>query len=341
LLLCKLPSPEDWLAKLDKSGQSFRSNAALTKLFRIDSSYAGTVFEYGLMTQLTADSLLNIGFRDVAKWVLANNGGGIAYELDGTNATAHRAMLDVRNALYAFVHGETLNYIGKTARSIKKRFIGYCNPGSAQVTNQRCHALIKAACQQSKETRIFVFTPISDLSYGEFRLDLAAGLEESLIVAFAPPWNGREGTRLLTEEAEREVTEEFKPGRVNTNFAFALEPSAPHAALASPPTNRAEQATFQIRLGTAYYNQGLINPGIEASQFLGEDGDPVIVYLGTEFDQVDSGINRSANLNGSVRIIGNNRRIAEWFQHHFKLGDAVEAVVLDPQHVVLRLPRIV
>src|ERR1700736_4658951 len=107
------------------------------------------------MAQLTADTLLNIGFRDVAKWV-PNNEGGIAYELDGTNATAHRAMLDIRNALYAFVLGENVNYIGKTARSIKKRFVGYCNPASTQLTNHRCHENIKALLKQSAEIRIFV-----------------------------------------------------------------------------------------------------------------------------------------------------------------------------------------
>jgi hypothetical protein len=53
-----------------------------------------------------------------------------------------------------------------------------------------------------RETRIFVFAPISDLRYGQFQIDLAAGLEESLIIAVAPPWNGREGKRLLTEEAK-------------------------------------------------------------------------------------------------------------------------------------------
>jgi hypothetical protein len=63
------------------------------------------------------------------------------------------------------------------------------------------------------------------------------------------------------------------------------------------------QSTFQIRLGSAYYNQGLINPGAEASRFLGQHGDPVIVYLGNQSEQVDSVINRTANANGSVRVM--------------------------------------
>jgi hypothetical protein len=291
----------------------------------------------GPVAQLTADTLLNTGFRDVAKWVKADNDSSITYELDGANVTAHRAMLDVRNALYAFVQGDNVSYIGKTARSIKKRFVGYCTPGSTQQTNQRCHENIKALLKRGIETRIFVFTPISDLRYGEVQIDLAAGLEESLIVAFAPPWNGREGKRLLTEEAEREATEDSELGQ-------ATEPREVVAAMAAsneplPATTTSRQMTFPIRLGAAYYNQGLINPGTDASRYLGNDGDPVIVYLGSDSEQVDSVINRSANANGSVRIVGNNRRIADWFQQHFKLGDVVETKVQDPQHVLLMLPR--
>jgi hypothetical protein len=86
-----------------------------------DPSTLGDFTDYevtprGAMEQLNAETLLNIGFRDIAKWVKADNENGIDYLLDGKNA----AMLDVRNALYAFVHGENVNYIGKTARSIKK-----------------------------------------------------------------------------------------------------------------------------------------------------------------------------------------------------------------------------
>ncbi len=97
--------------------------------------------------------------------------------------------------------------------------------------------------------------------------------------------------------------------------------------------------TFQIKLGAAYYNQGLINPGSDASQILGDHGDPVIVYLGTQAEQVDSVINRTANANGSVRIVGNNRRIADWFKRYFRAGDVVEARVQDPRHVLLMLPQ--
>ena len=80
---------------------------------------------------------------------------------------------------------------GKTARSIKKRFVGYCTAGKTErtggVTNWRCHHKIKALLKEDIVVRSLAFTPISHLRYGEFEIDLAAGLEEALIMMFKPP----------------------------------------------------------------------------------------------------------------------------------------------------------
>jgi hypothetical protein len=178
-----------------------------------------------------------------------------------------------------------------------------------------------------------VFSPISHLKYGEFSIDLAAGLEEALIDKFTPPWNGREGKRLLTEEAEREKIDEpdGTPKAERTAEQYGTESSKPVSASGSSHL----PISFRIKLGAAYYNQGIINPGVDASRHLGQHGDAVIVYLGNETEQVDSTINRTANANGSVRIVGNNQKIVDWFHQHFKLGDMVEAKVQDPQHLLL------
>jgi hypothetical protein len=295
------------------------------------------------MTLLTADTLLNIDFR-VAKWVKADNGKGIDYVLDGANVIADRALLEVRNAPYAFVQGDEVKYIGKTARSIRNRFTGYCNPGKTErtsgVTNWRCHHNIKALLKEGLTTRILVFTPISHLRYGEFEIDLAAGLEEAMIMMFKPPWNGRDGTRPITEEAEREANEEADIGSVSESRSVQRSSAAPDSKTnLFEATSSQYEPTFQIKLGSAYYHQGFINPGTDASKHLGGHGDRIIVYLGSDSEQVDSVINRRANPNGSVRVVGNNRRIAEWFQRNFQPGDVVDAKVLDAQHIML-LPRI-
>lgn len=106
-------------------------------------------------------------------------------------ARTNEALLDAKNALYAFVKGDGVLYFGKTARSIRKRYVGYCPPGQRQATNKRCHDNIKMAIAENNDIRIFVFVPITHLRYSYFEINLAAGLGDELIRQFDPPWGSR------------------------------------------------------------------------------------------------------------------------------------------------------
>ncbi|WP_338661318.1 GIY-YIG nuclease family protein [Pararoseomonas sp. SCSIO 73927] len=279
------------------------------------------------MPELTAETLLNTGFKDIGVWSESKDGKGIEYHLDGINPEADRLLLAERNALYAFVHGEKVNYVGKTARSILKRFVGYRKPHKGQRTNWRCNEKIRELLARGETVRIYVFTPLSHLRYAEFEINLAAGLEDALIAAFDPPWNGRDGARPVTEEAEREALEE--EGDLEAASGSGSPPPG-MAALNMPGT-----ASFGIRLGEAYYRQGFINPGVDASRFLGGDGEPMSIVFDDGTEEVISAINRKANRTGSVRVVGRNRLIAEWFQKHFREGETVEARVLSRNRILL------
>lgn len=128
------------------------------------------------------------------------SGGTIAFKLEGEKATVNDVLVDTPNALYAFVRSDAVQYIGKTTQSVRKRFAGYRNPGQDQRTNLRCNAKIKEVLVAGGEVRILVFTPIPDLRYGDYDINLAAGLEDSLIKAFEPPWNGRYKGKPVTEK---------------------------------------------------------------------------------------------------------------------------------------------
>ncbi len=276
-------------------------------------------------SQLTAEVLLNLGFVDVGKW--QPKGDSIAYDLDGADASAGEVLLDAPNALYAFVRYDQVVYIGKTARSIRKRYVGYCRPGKTQATNQRCHRNIKAAIAEGTEIRIFVFTPITHLRYSDFEINLAAGLEDSLIREFAPPWNGRDRGHPISEDAEREEVEESKFGELGVV-----------AVADAPPESRASgqaMASFSVVLGATYYEKGILNPGVEASEYLGKDGDPIRVRFSDGSQTVVSTINRTANRTGAVRVIGGNAQIARWFQENFREGDTVHGSVVDPHTIEL------
>lgn len=270
-------------------------------------------------SQLNAEVLLNLGFVDVGKWQPKND--SIAYDLDGADASASEVMLDAPNALYAFVHSDQVVYIGKTARSIRKRYVGYCRPGKTQATNQRCHRNIKAAIAKGAEIRIFVFTPITHLRYSDFEINLAAGLEDSLIRELDPPWNGRDRGHPISEEAEREEVEESEFG---ASDVVAVADAAPE-----PRASGQARATFSVVLGATYYEKGILNPGVEASEYLGQDGAPIRVRFSDGSQSVVSKINRTANRTGAVRVIGGNAQIARWFQENFSEGDTVHGSVVD------------
>lgn len=275
--------------------------------------------------ELNAEVLLNLGFVDVGKW--QPSGDFIAYQLDGEDAAANQVLLDASNALYAFVRGDEVLYIGKTARSIRKRYVGYCRPGKRQATNLRCHGNIKAAILAGNEIRILAFAPITHLRYADFEINLAAGLEDSLIRAFDPPWNGRERGQPITEEAEREEAEETEAGPTDAVRADDIQPDAKASAPAL--------ATFTVVLGPTYYDKGFLNPGVEASRHLGKDGDPIRIRFSDGSQTVVSKINRTANRTGAVRVVGGNSQISRWFQKHFKEGGTVQGRVVDPHTIEL------
>lgn len=160
-----------------------------------------------------------------------------------------------------------------------------------------------------------MFTPIDLLQYAGFSLNLAAGLEDALINRFDPPWNGRSHGRSISESAE-----------IETSVISAPEE-------ASKKTK--ETSEFQIKLKTTYYQQGIINPGTEASRLLGLHDESLVLHFDDGTSSVQTRIDRQANGNRSVRLVGGNRRIAEWFQQHFQPDDVVTARILGLNEIEL------
>ncbi|MBB3175613.1 hypothetical protein FHR90_003475 [Endobacter medicaginis] len=281
---------------------------------------------------MQTDTLLDLGFIDVGAWRLGDD-GKIYLHLDEEKRSESRVLLDMEKALYSFAgpDGEVL-YIGKTARAIRQRFNGYRTPGGRQRTNIRCNAAIRERLNSGQETRVLVFPMtlhLSHLRYGDFPINIAAGLEDGLIEAFNPPWNksGGRGAPALTEDAEREVDD--------------AEP----AELAPVPTDAEESAAttdgvpFTVELGDTYLSKGHLNLGRFASPHLGENGEVIKVILGRPDKFIISKINRTANRTGNVRLVGNHRHIADWLRERYVLGDTLHCRVLDRNTVLLQEPR--
>jgi len=131
------------------------------------------------------DKLIAAGFVKAGCWSRDSSGKLIA------DLAVHNTHI---RALYAFVVDEQVMYVGKTARSLKKRMSNYRNAegrlNSTQVTNVRNSARIAGALNDGKLVEIYAFAA-PDMSYGGFVLDLAAGLEDSIVLMLDPTWNGR------------------------------------------------------------------------------------------------------------------------------------------------------
>ena len=272
------------------------------------------------MTTHSSEKLAEIGFREVARWRL--DGDRLAYDLVA-NSPELEAICRFPNVLYAFTSGDVVLYVGKTMKSVRQRFVGYCSPGPSQATNQKCHAEIKALLKRHCAVSISVFSGDRFLRYDVFEINLAAGLEDSLIKVLRPRWNGK-----------------FVAGTYTSETAVNESNSSPTAAvppllqrIAGPPTR------FQVTLGKTYHRVGFINTGKAVSASLGRDGAPMLIRLGTTSHAgVKTKIDRKANANGTPRIYG-GAEVADWFRRHFRRGDVLTGQILTPHEMLFESPN--
>src|SRR6266404_6664038 len=124
--------------------------------------------------------LLEIGFEPAGHWL--QKGDGLAFEL-----SRHASQ---RNILYAFVSDGEVKYVGKTVQALRARMGGYKNPAPSQTTNVSNNSRIKALLQTGAAVDILALPDNGLLHYGQFHMNLAAGLEDNIISLLNPEWNG-------------------------------------------------------------------------------------------------------------------------------------------------------
>jgi hypothetical protein len=125
------------------------------------------------------DDLYQVGFELVGNWQLVSNELMLNLEQMGSSS----------NVLYAFVMNGKVQYIGKTTQPLKSRMLGYLRPVATQSTNLRNHEYIKNALRKGEIIQIFALRDNGLMRIGPYHLNLAAGLEDSLIASFRPKWN--------------------------------------------------------------------------------------------------------------------------------------------------------
>ncbi len=126
-----------------------------------------------------AEKLDAMGFRKCGEWRLE----------DGTIKCVLTDNAAAPNVLYAFISESAVLYVGKTVRSLKKRMYGYQNPGATQSTNIKGNKFIKETLAQGRLVEVHALPDNGLLYYGGFHVNLAAGLEDSLVANLKPKWN--------------------------------------------------------------------------------------------------------------------------------------------------------
>jgi hypothetical protein len=129
---------------------------------------------------ISMGKLQHIGFQKSGCWTLKS--GMIDFELEENIAS-------YSNVLYAFIVNDSVKYVGKSIKTLKQRMQQYKTPGPTQSTNIDNNANIMKELEAGKSVEIYAFIDSGLFSYGSFRLNLAEGLETSIIEDLRPEWN--------------------------------------------------------------------------------------------------------------------------------------------------------
>lgn len=238
--------------------------------------------------------LLDIGFQVVGRWT--RNDSGLEFEL--------LKELPHNNTLYAFVANGEVMYVGKTTKTLHARLRSYRRPSDSQRTNVRNNALIAELLGKDTVVEILALPDPGHFRFGSFRLNLAAGLEDSIIEQLDPPWNGAKTSQLANEVAN-DLLEN----------------------LSKEPPLKSQQ--FTLTLQPTYRKTGFFNVGVSAQQWIGADADTIEIYCGSDPKPITGSINRRANLNNTPRIMG-GPKLRDWFRTNFSDMSKIIVTALSP-----------
>lgn len=249
--------------------------------------------------------LQEIGFEVAGEWLLD----------DGEPRIQVRRYPNAANVLYAFASDDELLYIGRSGRSLRIRMAGYEDGGPLRSTRARNRERIAAMLMMDQPVQLHAMPDPGNLLYGSFRVNLATGLQHSLIEALDPPWN---------RQADLPVQ--------------GAAPRPHHAAGLSGYTDvTSDQPSYRFLVGYIYMDRGFFNVPLRYSRLFGGDRERIKILCGREREPIYGHIDRSSNTNATPRIVG-GRALKHWFEEHAGLNNPVDIDILAPNAVWIRNP---
>lgn len=245
--------------------------------------------------------LLEIGFQFAGHWLLENERLQIVLRMYG----------EQRNILYAFVCDGDVKYIGQSTQTLRKRMAGYARPGPDSSTNIKNNHNIRELLDVGATVDVYVLPDNGLMHYGPYHLNLAAGLEASLIATLIPPWNGyarkRRQDKAQTGTSDAQMTEYLPESQLDDVVADnekAVSRELDESGEAAEPALPVTLGTFDFRLEESYWKKGFFNGRKAADAYLGADGDNIEIFFEDELKPILGSINRTATKNNTPRVFG-------------------------------------
>lgn len=214
------------------------------------------------------------------------------------------------NILYAFVVANTddisnwlIRYIGHSRKTFSNRMYGY-QQGNGKAVNNRIHVEMSNRCKNGERVLIYCLSDVFNIQMHGLHIDLAAGLEYSLIDYYCtynstnnhPPLQNIAGNRnrylANIESTEFEIIE-------NNEEELIYIPQV------TVENNLQPIHSFNQSLSATYWNYPYINVPTHADNYFGINGESAILSIYQNNNliyQFQLIINRTANNNGTVRF---------------------------------------
>lgn len=281
------------------------------------------------------EKILALGFLPSASACPHANGWTV-------NITSNRS---ATNVLYAFVFksnsDERVVYLGHTRKSFENRMQGYLR-GHGNSVNHRVHQAIATQLEGGGTVEVYCLPNTNQMAMHGIPVDLAAGLEYGLIDFYAE-YNQENGLGPLLNIAgnKHRVLDEQQNEEAAAN-AEKLEEEADNGPAIELAPALADAPNFHFELTEkTYWPASSINVRKDWEQYFGPHGGVAQVELTSANQpaiQVDAVINRTANSNGTPRLLfqGDHGRVYKrWKEDNHRMNDRVQVFITG--HDSLRL----
>ena len=270
------------------------------------------------------DKLLQLGFLESAHTSIQNDRLNIDI-IKNENAS---------NILYAFVEIEgedvanwNVFYIGHTRKTFQNRMYGF-QLGNGKAVNNRVHNTCIDFLKNKKQVVIYCMVDHFNMCTNNLYIDIAAGLEYSLISYYKdynekykhPPLLNIAGNDnyVRTNETSIDILEKEEKNEENETY-IVIE-----------PINSDYTDSFNYVLNSTYWESPFINIPTKFSSNFGEHQETVTLHIFENsilIKSITSNINRNAVKNGTPRLFfksDDGKWFQEWKHKNYNEGASIE-----------------